>query len=75
MRAENIASFLRSKIHVQVAMTGEFHPQIEIKRFPWPQVIILSLFVFGLPLCAYVYLFLNDKVYTCLLYTSDAADD
>ena len=69
MRAENIASFLRSKIHVQVAMTGESHPQIEIKRFPWPQVIILCLFVFGLPLCAYVYLFLNDKVYTWLGHT------
>ncbi|OAO11919.1 hypothetical protein AV274_6424 [Blastocystis sp. ATCC 50177/Nand II] len=59
VRAENIASFLRSKIHVQ----------IEIKRFPWPQVIILSLFVFGLPLCAYVYLFLNDKVYAWLGHT------
>lgn len=32
-------------------------------------MIILSLFVFGLPLCAYVYLFLNDKVYAWLGHT------
>ena len=32
-------------------------------------MIILSLFVFGLPLCAYAYLFLNDKVYAWLGHT------
>ncbi|KNB44956.1 magnesium transporter protein 1-like protein [Blastocystis sp. subtype 4] len=56
VRAESIASFVRSKIHVT----------INIYRFPWPQVIILCLFVFGLPLVAYIYLFRNQFVYSLL---------
>ena len=39
---------------------------MEIYRFPWPQVIILSIFVFGLPLAAYIYLFKNEQVYNML---------
>ena len=39
---------------------------MEIYRFPWPQVIILSIFVFGLPLAAYIYLFKNEQVYNIL---------
>ncbi|CBK19587.2 uncharacterized protein [Blastocystis hominis] len=51
--AEGIASYVRSKIHTT----------IEIKRFPWPQVIIACLFVFGLPLIAFIYLFQYERVY------------
>lgn len=66
VRAENIASFVRSKIHVTVEEKRIPHSQINIYRFPWPQVIILCIFVFGLPLAAYVYLFLNKYVYSVL---------
>ena len=39
---------------------------MEIYRFPWTQVIILSIFVFGLPLAAYIYLFKNEQVYNMI---------
>ena len=40
--------------------------QIPIHRFPWPQVIIACLFVFGLPLAAFIYLFQYERVYSLL---------
>ncbi|KAK8793396.1 hypothetical protein WA158_004755 [Blastocystis sp. Blastoise] len=36
---------------------------IPIYRFPWPQVIISCVFIFGLPLAAYLYLFKAENIY------------